>query len=361
MKFFPIITFLVILLPYHGWTQNEKKNCFSTILDSNLSVEIPNVILLGEFHGHRNWEEKLALILALQDSDKSFDVLLELPFIFEPLLNNYLKTGDSTVFNFLKHSTSYIDEKKMMSKLHDLSSSSNAEIVARCFDISYFQFYETMGVMKLLFNDSIISDKLPIMDHFLFQKKYTRYTGNRKAIKILEKLQKDIELNKDKYKMVLQNDYEFYLTALESIYLSLGPNRKKEDKVLFFRSRERFIYEQISKIVVESNSQNHLIFTGNSHASKLVNDNLNSTNIDTSFTVRIINDGSCNVVSIMTIYLKEPWYFKTKGEKTLLDLINVTEQELIKLLGNEKNRLLKSEIFGVKNRCDYILIKFGDG
>lgn len=343
---------LVLLFLFSSSSHHLYSFCFAKKDSTNV------IYVVGEAHDRFSNHFR---IQTLKDAvvDGKVYVGLEVPIVWDILINDYINGGDSTLLFKIVNEGNRKFNKGLISLLVSLKSinvnCSNIDIEVYSFDLPPSDdLYRTVLLMQYFFTDfEVLKDQRFV--EILSLKKALRKKETMKAmyldlVNILEDEKYKSILGAEKYKIVM--DY------VENMKLRFSETFHNKTMLEYENIRERFMENRILSVLDTVDAG--VIFTGNAHANKKPDDNiygLSQNDYFDSFTSQIIEKSNDSIHAITVDY-----YLRGRRRYNHTDL-NFLGCDVSKFFpDNEKDfhKLTKKELAAytfADKRCDtYIII-----
>lgn len=363
---------IIINKPYKNTDEYLKRNYSDLNLENEddfsgleiLSEDIKNkkIIFTGEHHNlAQNNVVKLKLLKYLQKEIGVNYLLHEVGYADSYFLNKYLESGDETIlknyFEIYKNHKYYTEENynelvEIYKFNQTLPKDKRIKVVGA--DIQSQATYDY--ILDVVKDEEKLTDELKILIDELKDFDYYNKGGYKNLSNILNKLNKDIDTNEEKYKDIFKenlNEFKLVIKNITDLSKSYTSDEKYSDNI-----RDKYIYENFK--IIDSQLKNPVYFGqwGGFHAFQdTVYSNLDL--LDMNYFASLLNKDEKYKDKVLSIaygyYFKEPVlqhsdYFI--NEDLFKDYINSKSKATIFRLDNRKSPF-KEDSINVFSRNSY--------
>jgi len=307
-------------------------------------------LILGEDHFERNLPHQSLFIQKFFDLNEEFLIGLEIPDLYEKLVNDYVDGKSDSIFCVMNPiNNKHLNESilSLITLIKEYNEYKPNKLRIKCIDSPSDNISQSLWAIKYNFKDIENIETLTLFNYFDLSFKDGK---SHKANKIYNCLIKDFEDNNDLYKEILAEYFEEYVRNLKSLEIMFGFY-----DIYDFR-REDYLYKNAEKLM--QGDKKSLIFTGNMHAD-LDEENNGYTNLKLkSYSSRLKKKYDTRVYSILTQYCKKCNFFE------LFPAPILTNSGCDSIFDKKKNYIIfksnrmSSENFGY-GRSDYVLVVNG--
>ena len=316
-----------------------------------------DIFVLGESHNHDNLNHKLAILFELNQSKGINKLFLEYPIIIEDWCNEYLRHGQEMDYLLNGGDPELIfgqlDLFPMLNSIreYNLNYALHNPIEIFCFDTPDDPYAAVNFWLKEKFKDLEGIEQLGLYQSMTF------FDSHRNGDEIEEEMKflvKDLNDNYSLYLKVLKADFDIYSKTIQGMKIVL----KREYLILrqWYSLREVYITDVLTERI--DSSSKCIIFCGNYHAIKVMNDNTAFSKLKfTSFSSVLKSKYNSRVFTI-GLHYNSRFLRRTVSR----DKFNLLEEPLRKMISKDddynfmKGEELRNHPRAVR-RYDMIIIK----
>lgn len=268
------LSVLGVFITIHGYSQDSieyivKNNAISlnALQKDNFRIKDKNIFIYGEFHSFKK-TDKLAALLFNKISSKAGSrkiYLCEHSKSFEYVLYkashgmNEIAYGDRDIINIKKDK----NFKHSLSVCKKILEDSNVVYLA-------FDYEHDFEWALICLNDILISSKNKELFHDdiqLISAESIINKGNRDLSPLAKKIISKYVLDTVIYKKALSKEgFYFYEKIISSLNAGLISDSLAKDKKMAYSFREKYLYEQVNKVIKKDSNNIVFIQTGLRHA-----------------------------------------------------------------------------------------------